>query len=129
VIEAVAQAATGRRSVWCHGDLHFDNVIPWGDGQVSEYLVDFEGTTWAVPEYDLAQTLVTCDALDARDLRTLTDAYGRPVHLPLLQAHIVFQALRGWTYAAHREGRDRTTWAARLDRALAITRLTQRTLS
>lgn len=128
-LEVIAAGARLERLVWCHGDLHLENMVCGGDRRliVGEHgrprlpdcLVDFEATTVEVPEYDLAQTLVTCDALEPSDRVFVAAAYGRPVDPRLLDAYVAFQAVRGWTYAAHREGRDRDAWAARLHLALS----------
>ncbi|MFJ9940611.1 phosphotransferase [Streptomyces erythrochromogenes] len=127
-LEVIAAGGRRERLVWCHGDLHLDNVIRSGDRHflageavgphLPEYVVDFEAATVDVPEYDLAQTLVTCDALEPSDRVFMAAAYGRPLDGRLLDAYVAFQAVRGWTYAAHREGRDRDAWAARLHQAL-----------
>ncbi|PKV89923.1 aminoglycoside phosphotransferase (APT) family kinase protein [Streptomyces sp. TLI_146] len=129
-LEIIAAGARRTRLVWCHGDLHLENVICGGDRQpiatsdgeshLPEYVVDFEATTVEVPEYDLAQTLVTCDALGPSDRVFTAAAYGRPVDTRLLDAYIAFQAVRGWTYAAHQEGRDRDLWSARLHQAVPL---------
>ncbi|WP_327134110.1 aminoglycoside phosphotransferase family protein [Streptomyces sp. NBC_01343] len=127
-LEVIAAGARLERLVWCHGDLHLENVIcgddrrptagEHGRPRLPDYLVGFEAATVEVPEYDLAQTLVTCDALEPSDRLFVAAAYGRPVDTRLLDAYVTFQAVRGWTYAAHREGRDRDAWAARLHLAL-----------
>ncbi|MFI6056007.1 phosphotransferase family protein [Streptomyces violascens] len=115
--------------VWCHGDLHWDNAMiaaaglqhladGGAEGQLAERVVDFEGTTLCVPEYDVAQTLVTCDALTPTTRAAVVAAYGRPLDRGLLDALVVFQAVRGWTFAAHVERRDRAVWAPRLHRVL-----------
>lgn len=82
--------------------------------------MDFEGTTLSTPEYDVAQTLVTCDALaPAPAARAIvTAAYGRSLDTDLLDAFVVFQIVRGWTFAAHVERRDRDAWTARLHHVL-----------
>ncbi|MCX5585546.1 aminoglycoside phosphotransferase family protein [Streptomyces erythrochromogenes] len=135
-LEVIAGGARRERLVWCHGDLHLENVIRGadrrliaglsGEPHLPEYVVDFEAATVEAPEYDLAQTLVTCDALEPSDRVFMAAAYGRPVDTPLLDAYVAFQAVRGWTYAARREGRDRDAWAARL--RLALPPQTERTV-
>lgn len=124
-LEVIAQSDAAKRTVWCHGDLHFDNVIRSycrsahaGSHNLPNYVVDFEASTACAPEYDLAQTLVTCDALTPADRLFLVAAYGGRIDTRLLDAFVVFQAVRGWTYAAHREGRHHHTWAARLQQSL-----------
>ena len=132
-LEIIARGTTAQRLVWCHGDLHFDNAVLGSGrhhpvaGHLPEHVVDFEAATFCVPEYDLAQTLVTCDALDPADRIFLAAAYGRPVDLHLLDAYVAFQAVCGWTYAAHREGRDQDAWTARLHKALTPEPLRERT--
>ncbi|MFE2475694.1 phosphotransferase [Streptomyces sp. NPDC059389] len=128
-LEVIAAGARVERLVWCHGDLHLENVVRGDDLRLTssehgrlrlpDYLVDFEAATVEVPEYDLAQTLVTCDALAPSDRVFMAAAYGRPVDTRLLDAYVAFQAVRGWTYAAHLEGRDRDAWTARLHLALS----------
>ncbi|MET8751018.1 phosphotransferase [Streptomyces sp. NPDC004667] len=128
-LEVIAAGTRLERLVWCHGDLHLENVIhggvrrltagEYGQPLLPDCLVDFEAATVEVPEYDLAQTLVTCDALEPSDRVFMAAAYGRPVDARLLNAYVAFQAVRGWTYAAHREGRDLDAWAARLHLALS----------
>ncbi|MFF2191707.1 phosphotransferase [Streptomyces sp. NPDC058157] len=129
-LETIAGSTRRDRMTWCHGDLHFDNAVTsprTTDGTaLPEYLVDFEAATVDVPEYDLAQTLVTCDALDMPSRTFLAAAYGHPVDMNLLDAYITFQAVRGWTYAACREGRHRTTWATRMHQALTPSERTTR---
>ncbi|MFI5705213.1 phosphotransferase family protein [Streptomyces xanthochromogenes] len=129
-LQAIAERCGDRDGfVWCHGDLHWDNVIPApGEqqhltgrrvpGLPSERLVDFEGSTLCAPEYDVAQTLVTCDAFTPAARTRLTAAYRRPLDARLLDAFTVFQAVRGWTFAAQVEERDREMWAARLHHVL-----------
>ncbi|MGW1563979.1 phosphotransferase enzyme family protein [Streptomyces sp. NPDC002144] len=107
--------------VLCHGDLHLDNVLlpECGPSAGTAHLVDFEETTHCVMEYDLAQTLVTCDATTGAARDHLLTAYGTSAAEGLLDALIVFHTARGWTYAALLENRDRDLWAARLDHTLA----------
>ncbi|MFI6347198.1 aminoglycoside phosphotransferase family protein [Streptomyces sp. NPDC050560] len=124
-LEVIAEGAADGRQVWCHGDLHFENVVHQsaseqnsGRNGLSETVIDLAASTVCVPEYDLAQTLVTCDALAPSDRVLLAAAYGWPVDHRLVDAFVIFQAVRGWTYAAYREGRHSRLWAARLRQAL-----------
>ncbi|WP_030911040.1 phosphotransferase family protein [Streptomyces sp. NRRL F-5126] len=133
-LEVIAQGVSQDRMVWCHGDLHLENAVlsatpavTSGRSRLPERLVDFEATTLCVAEYDLAQTLVTCSVLEPADRLFLAAAYGRPVNLQLVTAFTAFQAVRGWTYAAQREGRHRALWAARMRQALSLDVRTERT--
>ncbi|GHB74227.1 hypothetical protein GCM10010377_75770 [Streptomyces viridiviolaceus] len=107
--------------VLCHGDLHLENVLLPMRGPMAgtEHVIDFEETTYCVPEYDLAQTLVTCDVMTGPARNHLVAAHGGSVAAGLLDALIIFHTVRGWTYAALAEKRDRGLWAARLDHVLA----------
>ncbi|WP_329522164.1 aminoglycoside phosphotransferase family protein [Spirillospora sp. NBC_01491] len=105
------------RLVWCHGDLHLDNVllVPDARGDGLPYVIDFEQMVPAVPEYDIAQSAVTSDALDGHELAEITAGYGEPLSAELVTVLIVFHVLQGWVYAALTEGRDTRLWANRLD--------------
>ena len=111
---AEAQQAAGR--VWCHGDLHPANVLvipPYGRLAV----VDMEDVTHAAPEYDLAQCLVTSDALDPDDRAAVLAGYGRPFSVAVLDDLVVYQAVRGLVHAADSEHRDQHLWKQRFAHA------------
>lgn len=118
-LERVIALSHIRQPVWCHGDLHADNVLLCAqEGDLVPYLIDFEQSTIATAEYDLAQTLVTFDVLDHDDQARLLAAYGIGLSENLLADLITFHALRGWRWAALRENRDVALWQARLRFAL-----------
>ncbi|MFF5113218.1 phosphotransferase [Streptosporangium sp. NPDC000509] len=114
-LERVAEMPAGE-VVWCHGDLHPENVILTGQ---RPYLVDFEQSALAPPEWDIAQTAVTTDALTPPELNAICAGYGRPLSPRRLGDLVTFHALRGWRWAARHEGRDAALWQARLQLALA----------
>ncbi|MET8050423.1 aminoglycoside phosphotransferase family protein [Streptosporangium sp. NPDC005286] len=104
-----------RPPVWCHGDLHSDNVLLCGqEGDRVPHLIDFEQSTIAAAEYDLAQTVVTSDAFGHDDQAQLLAAYGTGLSEDLLASLITFHTLRGWRWAALHENRDIALWQARL---------------
>ena len=118
---AATKALAAARPVWCHGDLHPANVLlpqaaPGDLGPA--YVIDFEQMLCAAREYDLAQCLVTSDALAPRERALVTAGYSAPVDEKLLDELIVFHAVRGLVYAGHVEGRDTSLWSARADYAL-----------
>ncbi len=114
-LERVA-ALPASEVVWCHGDLHPENVILAGQ---RPHLVDFEQSALAPPEWDIAQTAVTTDALTPPELGVICAGYGWPLSLRRLGDLVTFHALRGWRWAALHEGRDAALWQARLQLVLA----------
>jgi aminoglycoside phosphotransferase (APT) family kinase protein len=114
---AADAARQAGRTVWCHGDLHPANVLlPQATaGRLGPaHVIDFEQMLCAVPEYDLAQCLVTSDALAPGERARVEAGYGSALSRSLLDELIVFQAVRGLVYAAHGEGRDAPLWQARV---------------
>lgn len=119
-LHSVIDLSHQRTGVWCHGDLHLNNVllVP------SPHLIDFEQAGDNLPEYDLAQTAVTAGALTAADQAPILAGYRDDLCDELLTGLIVFQAVRGWWWAAVKEQRDIALWEARLKLALAHNALT-----
>jgi len=107
-------------NAWCHGDLHPANIVPIGRAldAASLHVVDLEQFSCSIPEYDVAQSLVTSDALDSRGRNALLSGYPAPLDGELLTALTAYQALRGWAYAATRERRDVALWTRRVELAL-----------
>lgn len=118
--EAITQP---RQQIWCHGDLHPANIIPVGQqfDAAALHVVDLEQAACSVPEYDVAQSLVTSDALDAAGQSALLSGYSLPLDYELITLMIRFHALRGWAYAATTERRDVDLWAQRLTLAFQLT--------
>ncbi|MGX1851694.1 phosphotransferase [Streptomyces sp. NPDC055299] len=97
--------------VWCHGDLHFDNVVLAGP-QNTRHLVDFTDAAPGCREADVAHALVMTAAHAPQDRLAVTGAYSLPLDNARLSAWVVFQTVRCWAYAAHHE--DRALWSNRL---------------
>ncbi|MFJ9817682.1 phosphotransferase enzyme family protein [Streptomyces sp. NPDC101151] len=109
---AAVTDAPAAAPVWCHGDLHGDNVVIAGPRAV-RHLVDFTDAAIGPRESDVAQTLVMTGAFASARTRTVTDAYPLALDHHQLSAWAVFHTSRCW---AHSEpGDDRTRWASRLD--------------
>lgn len=110
-LAAIADAAH-TAPVWCHGDLHGDNIVFAGPRAV-RHLVDFTDAAAGPRESDVAQTLVMTDALSTLRARTVTDAYPLALDHHLLAAWAVFHTTRSWAHSS--PGADRALWARRLD--------------
>ncbi len=113
-LDRIAALSEGRRGVWCHGDLHMDNVLL----RPGPYLIDFEHVGDNLAEWDLAQTAVTADATARADRAPLLAGYRDEVCEELLSGLVLFQTLRGWWWAAVHEKRDVRLWESRLALAL-----------
>ncbi|MBA2949582.1 phosphotransferase family protein [Streptomyces himalayensis] len=114
-LECIASRISVRRPVWCHGDVHFGNIVISADG--ADHLVDFPHIWHGPPEFDLAQTLTMTNALAPDDLHAIKRHYGTPVDTGLVAALVVFHTLRCWVHSTPHP-RDQQLWAARF-RALA----------
>ena len=117
VVEQATKAITQTRpTTWCHGDLHPANVVPMGQAldSASLHVVDLEQVACTIPEYDVAQSLVTSDALDLSGRAAVLHGYATRLDHELLTSLIAYQALRGWAYGAAVEGRDIALWTHRL---------------
>ncbi|MFI8372388.1 phosphotransferase [Streptomyces sp. NPDC085466] len=116
-LAAITDAVDTTTPVWCHGDLHGDNVVLAGHraGHRSvRHLVDFTDATAGPRESDVAQTLVMTDAVRSPlRARTVTDAYPLTLDHHLLAAWTVFHTTRCWAHSS--PGDDRAIWADRLD--------------
>jgi hypothetical protein len=118
-LDQAAALTPGRPAVWCHGDLHAENVLlRTTPGDTTPYVIDFEQCVFAPAEYDIAQTLVTTDALTPEERAQVAAAYGGRLSQPLVSHLVAFHALRGWRWAALHENRDAALWQARLQLAL-----------
>ncbi|CAM5666171.1 phosphotransferase family protein [Streptomyces fumanus] len=99
-------------SVWCHGDIHFDNVV-LSDPHGTRYLVDFTDAAPGRREADVAHALVMTAAHTPWDRRTLIDAYRHPLDESRLSAWVVLHTVRCWMHAT--PGASRSLWSDRLD--------------
>ncbi|WP_371791571.1 phosphotransferase [Streptomyces sp. NBC_01471] len=110
-LAAIADASDSAL-VWCHGDLHGDNVVLAGPRAV-RHLVDFTDAAVGPRESDIAQTLVMMDALSPLRVRTVTHAYPLALDQHLLAAWAVFHTMRCWAHSS--PGDDGVLWERRLD--------------
>jgi aminoglycoside phosphotransferase (APT) family kinase protein len=102
--------------VFCHGDLHFANVL-----HDPEALIDFESSCWGPAAFDVAKTLVVCSRGAPLELAGLRLA-GAP-DAALVSAFARWHALDGFLHAALLERRDVELWQRRLNGALATNAL------
>lgn len=109
-------------AVLCHNDLHFHNVIvaTSSDRLTVRGVVDYESATFAVPEYDLAKTLVVCSAFTETDRQALHAGYGHPIDATILGGLTTYHAIDGWLWAALIEQRDHQLWQTRLRRSVDL---------
>ncbi|MCZ4117918.1 phosphotransferase family protein [Streptomyces sp. H39-S7] len=107
----IADAPESTPLVWCHGDVHFDNVVLAGP-QDARHLVDFTDAAPGHRESDVAHALVMATTHAPQDRLALTGAYSLVLDDALLSAWAVFQTVRCWAYAVHHE--DRALWSSRL---------------
>ncbi|MFD5191282.1 aminoglycoside phosphotransferase family protein [Streptomyces sp. NPDC058357] len=110
-LAAIADASAAA-PVWCHGDLHGDNVVLTGPRAV-RHLVDFTDAAAGPREADVAQTQVMTGALASVRARTATDAYPLALDHHQLAAWAVFHTTRCWAHSS--PGDNRAMWARRLD--------------
>ncbi|MEU0740724.1 aminoglycoside phosphotransferase family protein [Streptomyces sp. NPDC006134] len=109
---AVITSAPDRApSVWCHGDIHFDNVVVSGPRGTC-YLVDFTDAAPGRREADVAHALVMTAAHTPWDRGTLLDAYTAPLDESRLSAWLVLHTARCWVHAT--SGTSRRLWSDRL---------------
>lgn len=97
--------------VWCHGDLHFDNVVLSGP-QDTRHLVDFTDAAPGSRESDVAHALVMTDAHTQWDRDALTSSYPLALNSDRLSAWVVLITVRCWAYSA--PGEDQALWRGRL---------------
>ncbi|KND39821.1 aminoglycoside phosphotransferase family protein [Streptomyces acidiscabies] len=110
-LAAIADASR-TAPVWCHGDVHLDNVVISGPRAV-RHLVDFTDTAVGPRESDVAQTLVMTDAIASVRAGTVTDAYPLAFDPRLLSTWAVFHTVRCWAHSS--PGDDRALWTGRLN--------------
>lgn len=110
-LAVIADTAERAPSVWCHGDIHFDNVVLSGP-HGTRYLVDFTDAAPGLREADVAHALVMTAAHTPWDRRTLLDAYAAPLDDTRLSAWVVVHTARCWVHAT--PGTSRHLWSDRL---------------
>ncbi|MFF3273133.1 aminoglycoside phosphotransferase family protein [Streptomyces chrestomyceticus] len=110
-LAVIADTSDTAPTVWCHGDLHFDNVVLYGPRDV-RYLIDFTDAVPGRRETDVAHALVMTAAHTPRDRRALIDAYSLALDDARLSAWLVLHTVRCWIHSA--PGADRSLWSDRL---------------
>ncbi|MFF3412905.1 phosphotransferase enzyme family protein [Streptomyces sp. NPDC002742] len=105
-------------AVWCHGDLHFDNIVLSGPRH-TPHLVDFTDAAPGRRESDVAHALVMTAAHTPWDRDALTSSYPLALDDARLSAWVVLITVRCWAHSI--PGKDRALWSSRL------TDLTRRT--
>ncbi|MDG4856707.1 aminoglycoside phosphotransferase family protein [Streptomyces sp. T-3] len=111
-LSLIAETPDSAPTVWCHGDLHFDNVVLAGP-RATRHLVDFTDAAPGQRESDVAHALVMTAAHAPWDRRALTGSYPLALNHERLSAWVVFITVRCWAHST--SGRDRADWARRLD--------------
>ncbi|MFJ2212941.1 aminoglycoside phosphotransferase family protein [Streptomyces sp. NPDC101062] len=110
-LAVIAETPDSAPTVWCHGDLHFDNVVlsgPWH----THHLVDFTDAAPGRRESDVAQALVMTAAHTPWDRRALTDAYPLGLNDARLSAWAVVHTVRCLVHAT--SASDQALWSSRL---------------
>ncbi|MEV8070850.1 aminoglycoside phosphotransferase family protein [Streptomyces sp. NPDC085995] len=110
-LAVIADTPERAPAVWCHGDLHFDNVVLSGP-HGTRYLVDFTDAAPGRREADVAHALVMTAAHTPWDRRALLDAYAAPLNDARLSAWVVLHTACCWVHAA--PGTSRRLWTGRL---------------
>lgn len=107
----VSDSPESTSPVWCHGDLHFDNVVLTGT-QDARHLIDFTDAAPGCRESDVAHALVMTAAHAPQDRLAVTGAYSFSLDDARLSAWVVFQTVRCWAYATDHE--NHALWSKRL---------------
>ncbi|MFJ8253276.1 aminoglycoside phosphotransferase family protein [Streptomyces sp. NPDC094466] len=110
-LAVLADTPDSAPTVWCHGDLHFDNVVLAGPTR-THHLVDFTDAAPGHRESDLAHALVMTDAHSPWDRTALTGAYTLAWNEARLAAWVVLHTLSSLAHAA--PGSDHALWSDRL---------------
>ncbi|MBT2677271.1 phosphotransferase [Streptomyces sp. ISL-14] len=111
-LAVVADSPDRAPTVWCHGDVHFDNVVLSGP-QGTRHLVDFTDAAPGQRETDVAHALVMTAAHTPWDRRALIDAYPLALDDSRLSAWMIIHTVRCWVHAS--PGTSRSVWSGRLD--------------
>lgn len=110
-LEVLSEAPAVVPLVWCHGDVHFDNVVIAGP-ESTRHLIDFTDATPGPREADVAQALVMAHAVSVRGRLTVTGAYPIALDDARLTAWCVFHTARCRATAS--SGEERSRWTRRL---------------
>ena len=110
-LAVIADTPERAPTVWCHGDIHFDNIVLSGP-HGTRYLVDFTDAAPGRREADVAHALVMTAAHTPWDRSTLLDAYAAPLNEIRLSAWLVVHTARCWVHAS--PGTSRRLWSDRL---------------
>lgn len=111
-LAVIADTPDSTPTVWCHGDLHFDNVVLSGPRNV-RHLVDFTDAAPGRRESDVAHTLVMTAAHAPWDRAALTGSYPMALNETRLSAWVVVHTVSCLAHAT--PGSDRDLWSSRLD--------------
>lgn len=107
----IADTPNAEPRVWCHGDLHFDNVV-LASPQDTCHLVDFTDAAVARRESDVAHALVMTAAHTPWERDALTSSYPHALDDTRLSAWMVLITVRCWAHAT--PGTDQALWSSRL---------------
>lgn len=110
-LAVVADTPDRAPTVWCHGDVHFDNVVLSGP-HGTRHLIDFTDAAPGRREADIAHALVMTAAHTPWDRRTLIDGYPLALDDSRLSAWVVIDTVRCWVHAS--PGESHSMWSDRL---------------
>ncbi|UUU44327.1 aminoglycoside phosphotransferase family protein [Streptomyces sp. NBC_00162] len=110
-LEVISETPASVPLVWCHGDVHYDNIIIAGP-EATRHLIDFTDATPGPREADVAQALVMAGAVSLRGRLAVTGAYPLALDDARLTAWCVFHTAR--CQATSPPGEERSRWTRRL---------------
>jgi Ser/Thr protein kinase RdoA (MazF antagonist) len=110
-LTVIADTPDTAPTVWCHGDLHFDNIVLTGPRN-TRHLIDFTDAAPGQRESDVAHALVMTNAYTPWDRRALTDAYPLALNDARLSAWVVVHTVSCLVHAT--PGSDQALWSSRL---------------
>jgi aminoglycoside phosphotransferase (APT) family kinase protein len=110
--------STTTKTVFCHGDLHPNNIIAQmrTDREIGIVgIIDFEGAHVASPEFDVAKSVVVSSYFDGCTEATIVHSYSfAELCLETLRAFEALHAVDGWIYGRLLEKRYIELWDYRL---------------
>jgi Ser/Thr protein kinase RdoA (MazF antagonist) len=110
-LAVIADAPDPTSAVWCHGDIHFDNVVLHGLRDRC-HLIDFTDAAPGRRESDVAHALVMTATHTPWDRRALIGAYPAALNQARLSAWVVLHTVRCLVHSA--PGEDHALWSSRL---------------